>query len=73
MKWIRKMEIDPTKIGNRPIVHGHVPAPLPLLLKARKFNINIDAGCVYKDYPGLGNLLAYDVTNKKFFSVRNCE
>jgi serine/threonine protein phosphatase 1 len=73
MKWIRKMEIDPSKIGNRAIVHGHVPAPLPLLLKVRKFNINIDAGCVYKDYPGLGNLLAYDVTNKKFYAVPNCE
>ena len=73
MKWIRKMEIDPVKIGNRAIVHGHVPAPLPLLLKSRKFNINLDAGCVYKEYPGLGNLLAYDVTNKKFVSVANCE
>lgn len=73
MKWTRKMEIDPIKIGNRPIVHGHVPAPLPLLLKARKFNINIDAGCVYKEYPGLGNLLAYDVSNKKYVSVPNCE
>jgi hypothetical protein len=50
-----------------------VPAPLPLLLKARKFNINIDAGCVYKEYPGLGNLLAYDVSNKKYVSVPNCE
>jgi len=73
MKWIRKMEVDPTKIGNRTIVHGHVPAPLPLLLKLRKFNINLDAGCVYKDIPGMGNLLAYDVSNKKFFSVPNCE
>jgi serine/threonine protein phosphatase 1 len=73
MKWIRKMEVDPTKIGNRTIVHGHVPAPLPLLLKLRKFNINLDAGCVYKDIPGMGNLLAYDVSNKKFFSVLNCE
>jgi serine/threonine protein phosphatase 1 len=73
MKWIRKMEVDPTKIGNRTIVHGHVPAPLPLLLKSRKFNINLDAGCVYKDTPGLGNLLAYDITNKKFYSVANCE
>lgn len=73
MKWIRKMEVDPAKIGNRTIVHGHVPAPLPLLLKLRKFNINIDAGCVYKDIPGLGNLLAFDVTNKKFVSVANCE
>jgi serine/threonine protein phosphatase 1 len=73
MKWIRKMEVDPTKIGNRTIVHGHVPAPLPLLLKLRKFNINLDAGCVYKEIPGMGNLLAYDVSNKKFFSVPNCE
>jgi serine/threonine protein phosphatase 1 len=73
MKWIRKMEVDPTKIGNRTIVHGHVPAPLPLLLKLRKFNINLDAGCVYKEIPGMGNLLAYDVSNKKFFSVANCE
>ena len=73
MKWIRKMEVDPNKIGNRTIVHGHVPAPLPLLLKSRKFNINLDAGCVYKDIPGMGNLLAYDVSNKKFFSVPNCE
>ena len=73
MKWIRKMEVDPSKIGNRTIVHGHVPAPLPLLLKSRKFNINLDAGCVYKEIPGMGNLLAYDVTNKKFFSVSNCE
>jgi serine/threonine protein phosphatase 1 len=73
MKWIRKMEVDTTKIGNRTIVHGHVPAPLPLLLKLRKFNINLDAGCVYKDIPGLGNLLAFDVTNKKFVSVANCE
>jgi serine/threonine protein phosphatase 1 len=73
MKWIRKMEVDPSKIGNRTIVHGHVPAPLPLLLKSRKFNINLDAGCAYKEIPGMGNLLAYDVTNKKFFSVSNCE
>jgi serine/threonine protein phosphatase 1 len=73
MKWIRKMEVDPTKIGNRTIVHGHVPAPLPLLLKSGRFNINLDAGCVYKDIPGMGNLLAFDVTNKKFYSVPNCE
>jgi serine/threonine protein phosphatase 1 len=73
MKWIRKMEVDPSKIGNRTIVHGHVPTTLPLLLKPRKFEINLDAGCVYKDIRGMGNLLAYDVTNKKFFSVPNCE
>ena len=73
MKWIRKMDVEPSRIGHRTIVHGHVPAPLSLLLKPSKFNINLDAGCVYKEMPRLGNLLAYDVTNKKFFSVSNSE
>jgi serine/threonine protein phosphatase 1 len=74
MMWIRDFTIDPKKLGNRIIIHGHTPRPLQLILKPKQENVyNIDAGCVYPERHGHGYLVALDLTNREWIVVQNCE
>lgn len=73
MRWIRKMEIDPERIGYRKIVHGHTPRPYTEIIKQNKHDINLDAGCAYTELPGMGYLVAYEVGTGEFTYVQNCE
>lgn len=68
MLWIRDWyeDIDYAWLGERRIVHGHTPqARKAIKAMARdlpeKQVLNIDAGCVFSHYPGLGNLCAFDM------------
>lgn len=65
MVWCRDCTNDLKKSGNRIIVAGHTPTPLYGIRKSlnrkRTSMINIDAGCVYKDYTDMGNLVALDL------------
>lgn len=73
MRWMRAMEVDPKRTGNRPVLHGHTPRPLDVLLKQNAYNINLDSGCVYADVEGMGYLLAYETHSQAFFPLKNCE
>jgi len=74
MMWIRDFMIDGNKLGDRIIVHGHTPIPLPMIRAQAKENvIDLDGGCVYTDRYGFGNLVALDLTSEEIISEENCE
>ncbi|CAN5396663.1 metallophosphoesterase family protein [soil metagenome] len=71
MMMIRNYKVDRRYIGNKKIIHGHTPIPLYEIKKNLKdedlMAINLDAGCVYKNTFGLGNLLALDLDTWNFY------
>ncbi len=74
MMWIRDFMVDGNKLGDSIIVHGHTPTSLPLIRAQAGSNvIDIDGGCVYTDYYGLGNLVALDLTSGEIIAVENGE
>ncbi|MGK7395587.1 MAG: metallophosphoesterase [Candidatus Cyclobacteriaceae bacterium M3_2C_046] len=72
---IRKMEAIEDNIGNKKIIHGHVPLPLNTII--RQFdqpanqNIFLDAGCVYPHRQGMGFLVGLELNNFKLY-VKEC-
>ena len=78
MIWIRNMKVDKKKIGNRIIVHGHTPTPLEKVKKNlisvnEKGSLNIDTGCVLKDYNGLGYLTALETNTMTLYNCQNLD
>jgi len=77
MLWSRKIEYKSKKIGNRTIIHGHTPMPFVSIRqdikKQGNKNLNIDAGCVYKDLPGYGILTAIDLDKKDLLFQENID
>ena len=78
MIWIRNMKVDKKKIGNKLIIHGHTPTPLEKVKKNlttvnEKRSLNIDTGCVLKDYNGLGYLTALETNTMTLYNVKNVE
>jgi serine/threonine protein phosphatase 1 len=77
MVWCRDCTNDTTQSGNRIIVNGHTPTPLDVIRKrVKKKNpkeINIDAGCVYKGYTDMGNLVALDLDNHTLYWEENID
>jgi len=71
---IRDMNVDPSKIEGKKIIHGHVPVELEFLLgkmKSEWNEISIDTGCVYVDQPGKGYLTAMILDTYELFYVKN--
>jgi serine/threonine protein phosphatase 1 len=67
MIWTREYNIVPEKIGNRKIIHGHVPVNLELMdmaikNKSLKF-IDLDNGPYIKEKSGFGNLVALELNS----------
>ena len=80
MIWIRDWynEVDYEWLGERIIIHGHTPVPQVFIQhqfkKIQKNQVlNIDAGCVFKNYTGLGHLCALDLTEMRLFFHPNEE
>jgi serine/threonine protein phosphatase 1 len=74
MLWIRDFKVDKHKLGDRKIIHGHTPKPLEEIVNPKQDDVfNLDAGCVYKDRPGHGYLVALNVTDGEWVAMRNCE
>ncbi|MBU2650323.1 MAG: serine/threonine protein phosphatase [Bacteroidetes bacterium] len=65
MLWIREFLNEPERIGNKTIIHGHVPINLELLYHFRDHPelkvIDLDNGVYMKDRSGFGNLLALEL------------
>lgn len=66
MLWLRDYEIRPEKIGNRRIIHGHVPVHMELITlavnqKNYKF-IDLDNGPYISGKDGFGNLVALELS-----------
>jgi serine/threonine protein phosphatase 1 len=77
MVWSRNFDYDRFKAKGKPVIHGHTPVDLDsirtTLFNAERKLINIDAGCVYTDFPELGNLVALDVDNWQLFVQENID
>ena len=74
MLWIRDFPVHNKVIEDRRIIHGHSSKPLDFILNQKsKSATNIDGGCVYKDSPGFGNLVALNITNGELIVVKNVE
>ena len=74
MLWMRNITIDKKKLGDRIIIHGHTPRPLEEIVNPERDDVyNLDAGCVYKDRPGHGYLVALNVTDGEWIAIKNCE
>jgi len=78
MLWIRNMKVDKKKVGSKIIIHGHTPTRLEvvkenLALIHKTGSLNIDTGCVMKDYYGYGYLSALEVGTMQLYSVENVD
>ena len=73
MLWIRDFAPEQPALGDKLLIHGHTPISLDLIVAQKGNCINIDAGCVYKKHPGIGNLLAIELPSRSFIWQKNCE
>ncbi len=77
MLWIRDFKPDPTKIGEKTVVHGHVPVSLELIyhLKENTFlkYIDIDNGVYMKERTGYGNLVALELNSMDIVVQHNLD
>jgi serine/threonine protein phosphatase 1 len=69
MLWTREYKIDPVKIGNRRIIHGHVPLNTELIhlhLNSNSYKfIDLDNGPYINGKSGFGNLVALELNTMK--------
>jgi serine/threonine protein phosphatase 1 len=69
MMWIRDYPIQPWKIQNRKIIHGHVPVTLELInlsIKTESYQfIDLDNGTYMTDMAGYGNLVSLELNEMK--------
>jgi serine/threonine protein phosphatase 1 len=77
MIWSRNFDYDRGLAKGKKVIHGHTPATLDNI-RATLFDpdaslINIDAGCVYTEYPGMGNLLGLNIDNFQLFVQANID
>ena len=77
MLWTRAFEIDPVKVKNKKIIHGHVPQTLDTikysLQKKDYYFIDLDNGCYEKKDPSFGNLLALELNGQTLVIQRNID
>ena len=77
MMWIREYKIDPAKLGNRKIIHGHVPVTLDFInqcIVSDSFHfIDLDNGVYLNDKPGYGNLLALELNTMSLLVQPNLD
>ena len=77
MMWIREYRIDPEKLGNRKIIHGHVPVSLEFINQSIYSNsfqfIDLDNGVYMTDKPGFGNLLALELNTMELLVQPNLD
>ena len=77
MMWIREYKINPAKLGDRKIIHGHVPVTLDFIHQSVISNsfqfIDLDNGVYLTDKPGFGNLLALELNTMELLVQPNLD
>jgi serine/threonine protein phosphatase 1 len=77
MLWVRDYEIKPEMIGNRRIIHGHVPVNLELIDLSVKNSfykfIDLDNGPYMTGKDGFGNLVALEVNSMEMVIQNNLD
>ncbi len=73
---VRKFTYDPSRLGGKRLLHGHVPTPAAAVRKQAPKNpavLGLDTGCVYRLNPELRCLSAYNLDTGELAQVENCE
>lgn len=70
MIWIREFDVIQEKIGNKKIIHGHVPVNLEFIDMAvntpdSKY-IDLDNGVYFSNRAGYGNLIALELNSMEY-------
>lgn len=77
MLWTRDYEIVPEKIGYKKIIHGHVPVGIDFIkesIENKKYHfLDIDNGCIYKENPGMGSLIAFELNSRELIIQPNVD
>lgn len=77
MMWVRDYKIDPEKLGDFKIIHGHVPVKLDFIYQSITSNtyqfIDLDNGVYLSDQPGYGNLLALELNSMELLVQPNLD
>ncbi|MBS1729798.1 MAG: serine/threonine protein phosphatase [Bacteroidetes bacterium] len=73
MLWVRNYHDYQPALKNKILVHGHTPLPLRFIKNQRGNCINIDGGCVFTNWPTLGNLVAVILPDREYIFVPNVE
>lgn len=73
---IRDYNVIPEKIGNKILIHGHVPQEkgiTRLQISSSSSKINIDGGCVFYKNKNLRQLMALEIDTMQLYSQDNIE
>lgn len=74
MLMIRNFPVNHPLVEGKRIIHGHTPTPLHKIKAAlhdeTTVKINLDAGCVYKDAPQMGYLIALELNAWQLLAER---
>jgi serine/threonine protein phosphatase 1 len=76
MLWIRSFQVTPSVLGNRQVIHGHVPTPLNTILKRikdKKSRIPLDNGCIRAGRSGFGRLLCLNLDTNEVLAQKNVD
>ena len=69
MLWLREFTVQPEKIGNRRIIHGHVPVHIEMIdlaVKNKSYHfIDLDNGPYMRGIVGFGNLVALELNEMR--------
>jgi serine/threonine protein phosphatase 1 len=75
--WTRNEDAPQDILKGRKLIHGHTPVALSQIQERLQDPdtkiLNLDGGCVYNNYPGLGHLVALDLDQMRLHSVKNRE
>ena len=78
MLWTRDFAPDPKKVGNRILIHGHVPISLEEIFlmrdKPETFgHIDLDNGVYMAGREGYGNLVSLELNSMELYSQYNLD
>ena len=73
MLWMRDADPWQPLLGDQLLFHGHTPKTLDYILNQEGNCYNIDGGCVYNKFVGLGYLVAINLGDMEYTFVENCE
>jgi serine/threonine protein phosphatase 1 len=76
MLYTKSFVFDPSRLGGRRLLHGHVPTPVAEIkasVEAKAGAIGLDAGGVYRHNPELRHLAALNLDSWELHLVENRE
>ena len=69
MLWTREFRVQPEKIRNKKVIHGHVPVDLEFMhhvMQSNSYNfVDLDNGVYMENIAGYGNLVAFELHSRE--------